>query len=157
MASKRGNIEMSEEEIRSYLESSKTIIIVSNGKEGYPHPLPMWFYVGDAGCLYCTTFRKSQKVANFRRNRAASLLLESGTEYAELKSVLIYAQAEVIDDLDVVLDTMINITTKGLSLNSDELSTAAEGMRKTAPKRVVLKFTPEKTTSWDHSKLGGVY
>jgi hypothetical protein len=26
-----------------------------------------------------------------------------------------------------------------------------------APKRVVLKITPEKTTSWDHSKLGGVY
>jgi hypothetical protein len=26
-----------------------------------------------------------------------------------------------------------------------------------APKRVVLKIVPEKVTSWDHSKLGGVY
>ena len=29
--------------------------------------------------------------------------------------------------------------------------------RDSAPKRVVLKITPEKITSWDHTKLAGVY
>lgn len=155
--SKRGKIEMDDAEIKNFLDASKTMIIVSNGSNGFAHPMPMWFYVDGAGCLYCTTFRKSQKVANYRRNPKASLLIESGTEYAELKSVLIYAKAEIIDDVEVVLETMVNITSKGLSLNADELNTAAEGVRATAPKRVVIKFTPEKHISWDHSKLGGIY
>jgi nitroimidazol reductase NimA-like FMN-containing flavoprotein (pyridoxamine 5'-phosphate oxidase superfamily) len=157
VASKRSKIEMSDAEIKEYLVNNKTMTIVSNGFNGYPHPMPMWFYVDDAGYLYCTTFRKSQKVANFLRSPKASLLIESGTEYAELKSVLIYAEAEIIDDLDVVLDTMVKITTKGLNLNTDELSTAADGVRATAPKRIVIRFSPVKTITWDHSKLGGVY
>lgn len=157
MASKRSKIEMNDADIKEYLGSSKTMIIVSNGFNGYPHPMPMWFYVDDAGCLYCTTFRKSQKVANYRRNPKASLLIESGTEYADLKGVLIYAGAEVIDDLETVLDVMVKITSKGLDLNAEEMSTAAEGVRTTAPKRVVIKFTPVKYITWDHSKLGGVY
>jgi len=157
MASKRSKIEMNDAEIKEYLGASKTMTIVSNGFNGYPHPMPMWFYVDDAGCLYCTTFRKSQKVANYLRNPKASLLIESGTEYADLKSVLIYAGAEIIDDLDTVLEVMVKITSKGLDLNAEELSTAAEGVRATAPKRVVIKFTPEKYITWDHSKLGGVY
>ena len=68
MPSRRNNIELSDAEIREFLASRKTLIIVSNGKDGYPHPMPMWFYVDDEGCLYCTTFGKSQKVFNWRRD-----------------------------------------------------------------------------------------
>ena len=49
MPSRRNNIELTDAEIRAFLDSSKTLIIVSNGKDGYPHPMPMWFYVDDAG------------------------------------------------------------------------------------------------------------
>ncbi|MBV1905987.1 MAG: pyridoxamine 5'-phosphate oxidase family protein [Pseudomonadales bacterium] len=157
MASKRGKIELSDSEIKSYLDSEKTMIIVSNGHNGFPHPMPMWFYVDDQGCLYCTTFRKSQKVANFKRDPKASLLIESGTEYAELKSVLIYATVEVIDNLEIVQDILKKITKKGLALESDKSNTAADGVLSTAPKRVLLKFVPEEYITWDHSKLGGVY
>ena len=31
------------------------------------------------------------------------------------------------------------------------------GASRSAPKRVVLKITPHKTFTWDHSKLGGRY
>ena len=43
-------------------QREKTLIIVSNGHNGYPHPMPMWFDRDHDGCLYCTTFGKSQKV-----------------------------------------------------------------------------------------------
>ena len=49
MPSRRNNIELSDAEIRAFLASRKTLIIVSNGKDGYPHPMPMWFYVDDEG------------------------------------------------------------------------------------------------------------
>jgi hypothetical protein len=35
--------------------------------------------------------------------------------------------------------------------------TRSPGAASSAPKRVVLKLVPQKTVSWDHSKLGGRY
>ena len=157
MPSRRESIELSEDERREFLDSSKTITIVSNGRDGYPHTMPMWFYRSQDDCIYCTTFRKAQKVLNYKRDSKATLLVETGTEYAELKSVMIYATAEVIDDLEAVQDTLLNINTRGQEVDPAQRETLIEAMSGTAPKRVVIKFTPEKYVSWDHSKLGGVY
>jgi nitroimidazol reductase NimA-like FMN-containing flavoprotein (pyridoxamine 5'-phosphate oxidase superfamily) len=157
MPSRREIIQLSDEEIRSFMNEARTLIIVSNGRNGYPHPMPMWFYVDDAGDFYCTTFRKSQKVLNFRRDPRASLLVESGEEYAELKSVLAYAECEVIDDFDTVCDTLVKVNTKGREVDDAEVEQLLGAVSKTAEKRVVLKFTPSEIISWDHAKLGGRY
>ena len=68
MPSRRELIALSEDEIQQFLEQQKTLIIVSNGRDGYPHPMPMWFYTDPQGCIYCTTFAKAQKVLNWRRD-----------------------------------------------------------------------------------------
>jgi len=157
MPSRRELIALSNDEKRDYLEAQKTLIIVSNGKDGFPHPMPMWFYVDDDGNYYCTTFRKSQKVLNFQRDPHASLLVESGEEYTELKSLLVYANCEVIDDFDTVCDTLVKINTKGREVNDEQVSQLLAGVSRTAEKRIVLKFTPVREVSWDHAKLGGKY
>jgi len=157
MPSRRNSIELTDAEIRAFLDSAKTLIIVSNGKDGYPHPMPMWFYVDDAGCLYVTTFVKSQKVMNWRRDPRASLLVESGLEYAKLKGVVIYARAEIIEDLDVAIDTLVNINTRGAPIDAAQRQALIGAVSKTAAKRAVIKFHPERYVSWDHSKLGGRY
>lgn len=157
MPSRREMIELTDAERREFIDSSKTVIIVSNGKDGYPHPMPMWFYRADDDCIYCTTFRKSQKVLNYRRAPKATLLVESGVEYQELKSVVIYADAEVIDDLETVQDTLLHINTRGQEVDPEQRETLIAAMAGTAPKRIVIKFTPVKYVSWDHSKLGGQY
>jgi SAM-dependent methyltransferase len=54
-----------------------------------------------------------QKVVNFRRDPRASLLAESGEEYGQLKSVLICARTEIIDDVESAVDALVNINTKG--------------------------------------------
>ena len=158
MPSRRELIALTTDEIADYLAEQKTLIIVSNGKDGYPHPVPMWFWTDPDGCLYCTTFTKAQKVLNFRRDPRASLLVESGDEYAQLKSVLIYARAEVIEDFDAVCDALVNISTKGRGeVSADERAQIRRAVAKTAEKRVLLKFSPERYVSWDHAKLGGRY
>jgi nitroimidazol reductase NimA-like FMN-containing flavoprotein (pyridoxamine 5'-phosphate oxidase superfamily) len=157
MPSRRELIQLNTDEIQQFLEQQKTLIIVSNGKDGFPHPMPMWFHVDEAGCLYCTTFSKAQKVFNWRRDPKASLLVESGEEYAELKSVLIYATAEVIDDFDRICDALVNISAKGRELTAEQAEAMRKQVAKTAEKRVLLKFTPQRYVSWDHSKLGGKY
>ena len=62
--SRREQIKMSIKDISRYLKESRTIILVSNGKNGYPHPMPMWYAVDDENTVYMTTFKKSQKIEN---------------------------------------------------------------------------------------------
>jgi PPOX class probable F420-dependent enzyme len=156
--SRRGLIEMSEPEVREFLEGSKTIILISNGVGGFPHPMPMWFGLDPDGTVRMTTFRASQKVKNLKRDPRVSLLAESGEQYAELMGVVLYGRAQIVDDLDVVTQTLVAVSTRG----QPALDPAArEGMKKvvakTAAKRVCILVTPERVVSWDHRKLGGTY
>ena len=157
MPSRRNSIELTAEETRAFLDASKTVIIVSNGLGGYPHPMPMWFYVDAAGVVRCTTFSKSQKVLNYQRDPRATLLIETGTEYAKLKGVVIYARCEIDANPSAVVDTLVNINSRGRTLAPAEREALAAAVAKTASKRVVLAFHPEKYVSWDHAKLGGRY
>jgi nitroimidazol reductase NimA-like FMN-containing flavoprotein (pyridoxamine 5'-phosphate oxidase superfamily) len=156
--SRRGLIQMSDAEVREFLDASKTIILISNGVGGFPHPMPMWFGLDPDGSVRMTTFRASQKVKNLQRDPRVSLLAESGEQYAELMGVVIYGRAQIIDDLDVVTQTLVAVTTRG----QPALDPAArEGMKKvvakTAAKRVCILVEPERIVSWDHRKLGGTY
>ena len=83
--SRREQIKMSLEDISHYLKESRTIILVSNGKSGYPHPMPMWYAVDENNTVYMTTFKKSQKIENLKRDPRVALLVESGDSYDQLK------------------------------------------------------------------------
>ena len=157
MPSRRSLIEMDEAQRKDYINSAQTLIIVSNGKNGYPHPMPMWFGIDDNESLLCTTFGKSQKVVNWRRDPKASLLIESGTQYAELQGVVIYAQTEIIDDPEAVINALMKINSRGRELNESQRAKLRESLQGTAQKRVALRFVPEKYLTWDHTKLGGRY
>ncbi len=137
--------------MRRFIEANKTIILNSNGPSGYPHPMPMWFLRADDGTISITTYKSSQKVHNLRRDPRASLLVESGEEYSQLKGVLLYGNAEVIDDCETVVDTLIAASGQR---NEPEIR---EALKKTSAKRVVSRIKPERVVSWDHSKLGGTY
>jgi nitroimidazol reductase NimA-like FMN-containing flavoprotein (pyridoxamine 5'-phosphate oxidase superfamily) len=156
--SRRGQIEMTDAEVRSFLESSKTIIINSIGPGGYPHPMPMWFGLDPDGSVRMTTFRASQKVKNLQRDPRVSLLAEAGEEYAQLIGVVLYGRAQVIDDLEVVTQTLISVTTRGqTALDPAAREGMAKVVQKTAAKRVCILVKPERVVSWDHRKLGGTY
>lgn len=157
MPSRRKIIELTDSEVDEYLATSHTLIIVSNGRNGFPHPMPMWFYADTERNCYCTTFAKSQKVKNWKRDPRASLLVESGDEYAELKGLVVYAQTEILEDQETVTETLVNINAKGRSLTDEQRERLRQSVGGTASKRVVLKFIPQRFVSWDHSKLGGRY
>lgn len=157
MPSRRNLIEMSDAERHAYIDQAQTLIIVSNGKNGYPHPMPMWFAVDSDGSLICTTFGKSQKVLNWQRDPKASLLIESGTQYNELQGVVIYARTEVVIDPDQVVETLVKINSRGRTLDESQQQKLRESVQQTAQKRVGLRFVPERYITWDHRKLGGRY
>lgn len=155
--SRRNQIFMSDEERTAYLKAARTIILVSNGKDGYPHPMPMWFYVDDNGVVFMSTFRKSQKVKNLQRDPRVALLVESGDAYQDLKGVVMYCNAELIDDLETTKRTMYNVSLTRGDATADQPDVVLGALERTASKRVTMKFEPGRIVSWDHSKLGGVY
>ena len=154
---RRDQIQLSDEEMRDFMRSAKTMILVTQGRDGFPHPMPMWFAVDAQERIVMTTFRKSQKVFNIRREPRVSLLVESGVAYQELKSVVIQAHAEIVDDPDYTAETMalISVFRGDAEEGQQALIRGASGVQ--ASKRVVIRFEPVRILSWDHAKLGGVY
>jgi PPOX class probable F420-dependent enzyme len=151
---RRATIVLTDEERRAYLADAKTIMLVSLGRDGYPHAVPMWFMVDADGAIRMTTYGRSQKALNLRRNPKTALLVESGERYDELKGVLVRGTAEVLEDPELCLQTLIAIHRKHLGAVADGVE---EVMRAQARKRVVIRITPVRVSSWDHRKLGGAY
>jgi len=153
---RRAQIALSPEEQREYLAHSHTIILVSNGRHGFPLPVPMWYLVEPEGAVAMTTFRKSQKSLDLRRDPRCTLLVESGRTYPELKGLIIRGRAELDDDTEHVLDVLEAVQRKynpGIALEG-----LRDALRGQASKRCVIRVRPERVSSWDHAKLGaGVY
>ncbi len=90
-----------------------------------------------------------------RRDPRATVLVATGDAYEELRGVSITGSVTVVDDLDAVLAFGERVYEKYWGPITDDL--VREGVRMMGAKRVLVRVTPEKTTSWDHSKLGGTY
>lgn len=156
MPSRRDQIELTDEEQHDLIESERIVVVSSLGPRGWPHVMPLW-YVPRDGDVWIWTYAKSQKVKNLERDPRATLLIETGSEYTELRGVQIEAEAELIRDLDRIVDYAKEMTIRYSDGIESVEGDAAAALRAQAPKRVAIHFHPERVASWDHGKLGGVY
>ena len=152
--SRRDQIVMSGEEAAAFLAEGRTATCATNGRDGWPHLMPLW-YVLRAGELWAWTYAKSQKVANLRRDSRCTLQVETGTEYSQLRGVMLACEAALHEEIEVVAPVGAEIAARygGADL-TPELEAA---MRKQAAKRVGLHFAVRSAATWDHRKLGGGY
>lgn len=154
MPSRRGSIALTEAEQKEFLENGWTLQVASVGPKGYPHLVAMWYVVID-GLVHFTTFGKSQKILNLRRNPKITAMLESGKGYSELKGWVIEGNAELIEDTAYTAKVMALV---GQKYNGIPAPTETpEAALKVASKRVVVRIHPVDIYSWDHAKLGGRY
>jgi PPOX class probable F420-dependent enzyme len=156
MPSRRDQIKLTDEEQRGLIESERIVVVSSLGPRGWPHVMPLW-YVPRDGDVWIWTYAKSQKVKNLERDPRATLLIETGNEYTELRGVQIEAEAELIRDLDRIVDYAKEMTIRYSEGIESVEGDATAGLRAQAPKRVAIHFHPKRVASWDHAKLGGVY
>lgn len=157
--SRRDLIVMSEAELAEFLDEVRVVTCASIGLSGRPHLMPLWF-VRDGVDLLCWTFAKSQKALNLRRDPRATLSLELGDTYDQLRGAMYEADAELIDDTARVAKFGLAIASR-YALDGADPSTAPPGLREMieaqAAKRVAMRFHPTRTVTWDHRKLGGTY
>ena len=150
--SRRPEIQLSAQERDAFLSGPHKAALATIDKDGFPHVVAMGYRYKD-GIIYMTSYGKAQKVLNVRRNPKVGVMVETGKLYSEYRGVMIRGRCEVIEDPQVVRETM------GIVGRSETAQAAAipSGAASSAPKRVVLKITPEKIATWDHTKLGGKY
>jgi PPOX class probable F420-dependent enzyme len=156
MPSRRGQIKLTEDEQRELIDRERIVVISSLGPRGWPHVVPLW-YVPRDGEIWIWTYAKSQKVKNLERDPRATLLIETGIEYQELRGVQIEAEAELIRDIDRIVDYAKELTIRYSEGIESVEGDAAAGLRAQAPKRVAIRFHPKRIATWDHRKLGGAY
>ena len=154
--SRRDQIVLSDAELLELLASERVAVVSSLGPRGWPHSMPLWF-VPREGEVWIWTYAKSQKVRNLERDPRATVLVETGREYGELRGVMVEAEAEIHRDPETVLGFAEELTLRyaeGISSVEGDARVALEAQ---APKRVAIHFKPVRLATWDHRKLGGTY
>ena len=145
---------MSPEEVRSFLGDKMTMQCATNGPRGIPHMVALWFVAGD-GELRGWTYAKSQKARNLERDARATLGLEDGVQYHELRGVMFECDVRIERNPAAVegygLELFERYADGGLTDDIRAMVT------KQAQKRVGLTFVPNRTVTWDHRKLHGTY
>lgn len=148
MANVRDKIRLTDDEVRDFLESSRTVVMGTLNHDGWPHLVPMWYSMLD-GLVHMHTYRTSQKVRNIERDARGSILVEDGTDYDKLRGVFARGRFEIVDDQELCYRIAVASARKYQGLDED---TAGTALRYYIRKRVALVFHPEKVSSWDHRK-----
>jgi len=155
---RREQIRMSRDEVAGFLTEERTVICATNGRDGFPHLMPLWYVVRD-GELWAWTFAKSQKARNLERDPRATLQVEAGSEYSDLRGVMLKADVTLHRDTELVAEFGIELFARYGGVEAAELDDDTRAMvLAQAPKRVALQFAERARVTWDHRKLAaGVY
>jgi PPOX class probable F420-dependent enzyme len=153
MASRRDQIKLSDDELRDYLRDRMVMQVATMGPRGFPHVTPLWFVPEEGSELIGWTYAKSQKAKNLERDPRATVAIEDGVEYHELRGVMMECDVELQHDTDRVAEVGDALVERYAGGSRE----AKEAFRKQAPKRVGLRFKPSRIVSWDHRKLAGTY
>jgi general stress protein 26 len=151
--SRREQIKMSDEEMHGFLAEKMVMQCATNGPRGVPHLVPLWF-VSEGTDLTSWTYAKSQKAKNLERDPRATIGMEDGVDYHELRGVSLECDVALERDAELVEEF-------GLKLFARYAGDLDPDIRKMvaaqAQKRIGLRFVASRVMSWDHRKLGGAY
>jgi len=146
----RGQIEMTDDEITTFIEQSRTATMATIGKTGMPHLVAMWYAVVD-GDICFETKTKSQKAVNLRRDPRIVVSIEDGWTYETLRGVSIEGTAELTEDPDLLWSVGVSVWERYNGPYTDEMKPFVEIMLN---KRSVVRVKTDRIRSWDHRKLG---
>jgi nitroimidazol reductase NimA-like FMN-containing flavoprotein (pyridoxamine 5'-phosphate oxidase superfamily) len=145
---------MTTEEVETFLAEEQLVTCATVGARGRPHLMPM-FYASEGLDVLCFTYRASQKVRNLERLPQATLQVEAGARYHELRGVMLECDAELLHDYDAVVAIGLALARRAErreGLGERAAERGREVVRRQAAKRVGIRFRPTRIASWDHRK-----
>jgi hypothetical protein len=166
--SRREQIKMSDAEAAAFLTEERILTCATLGPRGWPHLMPLWYVLRDppegepAPRLWAWTYAASQKVRNLERDSRATLQVEAGESYEQLRGVALECDVLVHRDVETVAALGQEIFRRYASARGQAPAQGldpdlAAMVQRQAAKRVGLELVERHRATWDHRKLGGVY
>jgi PPOX class probable F420-dependent enzyme len=156
----RKDITMTGEEVTAFLDETAILDVATIGSDGWPHLAPMWFVMEDDRIVF-RSFTRSQKIVNLQRDPRLTVLAEDGDDYAELRGVMIKAEARLVEDPAYVFAIYGRLAAKYAMVGPEPVELSDEDLEaafgRFAAKNTAVVVEPIRTASWDHRKIGGGY
>lgn len=146
----RSRITMTDDEIATFIEQSRTATMATVGPGGAPHLVAMWYAVVD-GQIWFETKAKAQKVKNLQRNGRLTVMIEDGMTYDTLRGVSLEGEGVIVEDPDQIWNMGVQVFERYNGPYSEEMKPFVEIMLQ---KRVAVRLDVDRVRSWDHRKLG---
>lgn len=143
---------MTQDELYAFLDEELVMTCATVGPNGRPHLMPLWF-TRSGPILRGWTFAKSQKAKNLERDPHATLQIEAGTQYHELRGAMLECDVRVEREVELVEVYGADLVDRYAGGSAE----AKAAFRQQAPKRIGMTFEPTRIVTWDHRKLGGTY
>ena len=145
----RADIVMTPEEIREFIEQSRTTTMATVGPNGIPHLVAMWYAVID-GAIWFETKGRSQKVTNLRRDGRISCMIEAGDTYDQLRGVSLEGRGVIVEDPDAIFAVGVSVWERYTGPYAEDKKPFVEMMLN---KRIAVRVEVDRIRSWDHRKL----
>jgi nitroimidazol reductase NimA-like FMN-containing flavoprotein (pyridoxamine 5'-phosphate oxidase superfamily) len=140
---------MSDAERDVFLAEQRTCRVATNGPDG-PHATPLW-YVWASDALWLYSLVRSRRWADLQRDPRIGVVVDAGTDYAELRGVEITGRADVVAEVPrtgkpfAALASVERLFVERYAGGTADMS--HDG------KHGWLRVAPAKITSWDFRKL----
>lgn len=134
-----------------------TGVLSTIGPAGFPHAVGIFYLpvgVGNDLELRMWVYGKSQKAKNVARDPRASLLVEQGEPYVDLRGVLVGGRAHIESGFDEVFELGKSIYDRyflprtQVPLEDGPIA----NIEKQSQKRVNIVLRAERFASWDHGR-----
>jgi hypothetical protein len=145
---RRRRIAMDKAELDAFLLAERTCRVATMSAHG-PHLTPLW-YVWHRDALWLSSIVASQRWTDLERDPRVAVLVDAGTEYAELRGAELSGSVEIVGEVprtglpEPRLDEVERLCARKYR-GTDVLR--HDG------RHAWLKLVPEKITSWDFRKL----
>lgn len=91
-------IAMTAEEVDAFLNEERTCRVPTVDSDGAPHVAPLWF-VWDGQGLWLNSLVRSQRWTDVQRDSRASVVVDAGTGFADLRGVELRGRVEIVGEV----------------------------------------------------------
>jgi pyridoxamine 5'-phosphate oxidase-like protein len=154
--SRRREIQMSEAELHRFLAEERVVTCATLGPNQRPHLMPLWF-VASGAVVSAWTYGASQKVRNIERVPQATLQVEAGDLYEELRGAMLECDVDIVRDPAEILEIGTALALRYYVPPGADAAAVRAAVVQRGAKRVGLRFRPTRIVTWDHRKLAGAH
>jgi nitroimidazol reductase NimA-like FMN-containing flavoprotein (pyridoxamine 5'-phosphate oxidase superfamily) len=148
--SQRARIAMTDDEITAFIEENPKFQLATINRDGTPHLVTMFSGLVE-GKIAFWTYRTSRKAYNLARDPRVTCLIEAGTDYFELRGLMLYGTVQTLTEPNDVRYVGSQVVRRMMGLDDEDA--IASVVDQTAAKRHAYVVEPTGVASWDHRKL----